>query len=68
MTSYACSIGTFERLIEASSPQEAARKCAAARMQSRAWFANESPMAVAVLVDGVEYVPESHASGQTLTY
>lgn len=58
---YHCEIGGFVRDINASSPENAALSCALARRDSRAWFANESPMAVSVMVDGVEYEPAAYA-------
>ena len=62
MTTYQCEIGSFTRTIQAETPGEAARKCAEQRARSRSWFANQSPMAVSVDVDGVEYLPAQYAT------
>ena len=69
MKTYNCEIGSFKRTIQAETPGEAARKCAELRAKSRAWFVNQSPMAVSVDVDGVEYMPARYAdSAGVLTW
>jgi hemin uptake protein HemP len=67
MATYQCKIGDWRNSVEAESPAEAATKAAQRFHASREYFAGQKP-AVAVDVDGVEYLPEHYARGETHTY
>jgi hypothetical protein len=60
-----CSIGIYTRTIEAETPEAAAQRCAELRARGRDWFANETPMAASVVVDGIEYEPAAYAGPES---
>ena len=62
MKTYKCQIGSFEREIQSNSPEEAAASCVESRVRAFSWFANQSPRAVSVDVDGIEYQPAEYAT------